>query len=219
MEETALGAVLTLVIWMGCLAVGVLGLWISYARPRPVATPLPPVQARMVNVEIASVPLSPPEVAPSLPTPAMPSAAPSPVWIPEAPPLVAVAAPSTALAFALPVEGPTRVVAPAQAAYVRPPAAVPSAPPSAQPLVFGQGEGRQPAPEYPRAASRAGQEGVVRVGFTVDAHGRVETAAIAAPSPWPLLDEAALKTVRQRWRFPPGGFRRYEVSIRFQLEK
>jgi hypothetical protein len=34
-----------------------------------------------------------------------------------------------------------------------------------------------------------------------------------------LLNRAALRVVRERWRFSPGAIRVYEVSIRFELKK
>jgi len=211
-----------MVTWLGCVTIGTLGLVLNYPRPRPIVTVPPPVVAQTMEVEVAKVRLAPPETLPSPAAPAIPSPVPAPPVIPEAAPLLPVAAPSPAIAFALPVEGPTRVVAPEHAAHVRPPPAQPAAspaPPSAQPLVFGQGEGKQPAPDYPRAAVRAGQEGTVRIGFTVGEDGRILAAEVVAGSPWPLLNEAALHTVRTRWRFTPGPPRRYEVPIRFQLEK
>ena len=139
---------------------------------------------------------------------------------PQPPALVAVAEPSTAIAFALPVEGLTRIVEANQASFVRPtnPTTSLVAPP-VQPLTFGHGEGKQPAPEYPTQAMRAGQEGVVTIRFTVGENGRVPSAEAMSPSAWPLLNQAALRVVRERWRFRSGPVRLYEVSIRFQLQK
>ena len=115
-----------------------------------------------------------------------------------------------------------RIVEAKQAAYVAPapenrPVAV--AAPPVQRLVHGQGEGRQPAPDYPPQAQRAGQEGVVRVRFSVGENGRVIAAEAAEPSPWGLLNTAAVRTVRERWRFQAGVVRLYEVSIRFEIRK
>lgn len=94
-----------------------------------------------------------------------------------------------------------------------------AAPAPAQTLTYGQGEGRQPAPEYPRQAVREGQEGTVRVRFTVGESGRVLAAEAIDPCPWPLLNEAALRAIRERWRFRSGAPRAYEVSIRFALAR
>ena len=76
--------------------------------------------------------------------------------------------------------------------------------------------GRMPAPVYPAAARRAGQTGTVTVAFTVDTSGRVISAHAVNPSPWPLLNEEAVRTVR-RWKFPPGGVMKLQRPIVFQL--
>ncbi|MBE7499495.1 MAG: TonB family protein [Verrucomicrobiales bacterium] len=220
--EVRLLTTVTLVIWVGCLGVGTLGLGLTYPRStRAVAPPRTPVRAEVLDVEVARVPL--PRTETTLPplSVALPAPAPPLLAVPEAAPLLEVATPSPAVAFALPVEGPSRVVAPEEADHVWPAASVPvpSAQSAPQPLTFGQGEGNQPAPEYPRAAVRAGQEGTVRVGLTVAENGRVLAAEAVTPCPWPLLNEAAVTVVRQRWRFRPGSVRRYEVAIRFEIQK
>lgn len=77
-------------------------------------------------------------------------------------------------------------------------------------------KGRMPAPSYPAAARRAGQTGTVIVDFTVDASGTVIAANASRPSPWPLLNNEAVRTVR-RWKFPPGGIMKLQRPIVFQL--
>ena len=202
--------IITFVLWAGCLLVGGLGYALPYSRPRP-PTPEPaPVTVEKIVVELTADPLP----AADSTTPPDPLAPP-----PAAPPL-AVAAPSPALAFPLPVTGPVRIVDAAHASsstQTAPASAARSAP--VQPLVFGRGEGRQPAPTYPAVSLRQGQEGTVSVRFNVAEDGRVLAAAIASSSPWPLLDEAALRAVRERWHFSPGAVRTYEVAIRFTLQK
>jgi TonB family protein len=214
--------VITLVLWLACLTVGGLGFAYPYARPRA-RPPEPVVVAQRIQVELTSDPLPPVDAAPAPPDPAAPPPLPDNTVVATAQPLLAVAEPSPAIAFALPVEGPVRVVPVEQAAFARPPekpAVVAPAPtPAPQELTFGQGEGRQPAPEYPLLARRRGQEGTVVVRFTVGADGRVLAAEAAQPSPWPLLDESALAAVRGRWRFPAGPVRLYEVPIQFVLKK
>ena len=59
----------------------------------------------------------------------------------------------------------------------------------------------------------------MRIGLTVSEDGRVLAAEVVAASPWPLLNEAARRTVRERWRFAPGPVRRFEVPIRFELQR
>jgi protein TonB len=136
------------------------------------------------------------------------------------PPPIPVAQPSAAIAFALPVEGPIRVVEARQAAYAQSSSATTMATaPNPTKLTFGVGEGNQPTPEYPFRAKREGQEGTVMVRFTVAEDGHVAAVEAALPSRWPLLNESALRTVKERWHFPPGELRVYVVPIRFELSK
>jgi TonB family protein len=220
-DNAGIVAVGTLVIWAGCLVVGLLGLHLAYPWPHPPPKVPEPVAAQVMHVDLTDAAIAQPtsgapaEAAPDAAEPAPAADAP-----PAAPPLTAVAAPSAAIAFALPVEGPTRIVSAAEAV---PQAARKSdAPPinAASPvrrITYGQGEGRQPRPEYPREAVLARQQGTVVVRFTVDQNGRVETAEAAKPSPYPLLNQSAVREIRENWRFAPGPPRIYEVAIEFSL--
>jgi protein TonB len=76
--------------------------------------------------------------------------------------------------------------------------------------------GIMPAPSYPAEARRRGQAGTVVVEFTVDAGGQVISAHASSPSPWPLLNNEAVRTVR-RWKFPPGGIMKLQRPIVFQI--
>jgi len=189
--------------------------------------------------------MTPPAAAPPTPDLAAPAPAPALPAAAAAPPLTAVAAPSAALAFALPVEGLTRVVDIGHASFVRParlvttvptgagpgapgngagrtggaPLPAISAPPVVAHLTLGQGEGRQPIPDYPHDAVTQRQEGTVGVRFNVDENGRVSGIQAVRPCRWPLLNQAALRAVRERWRFNPGPPRVYDVAIVFQLEQ
>jgi protein TonB len=206
--EVKSAAVFTSVLWLGCLLVGVLGMAMPYARPKP---PRPTEKFVVQQLQVELTKDSPP---PSDAQPAAPDA-----LVPPLP--IAVAQPSAAIAFAIPVEGPTRIVEARRAEYSRP--VVTSTPavaiPAPQPLIYGQGEGKQPGPEYPLASRRQGQEGTVVVRFTVGENGHVVAAEAFSPSPWPLLDDAALRVVRERWRFRAGPARTYDVAIRFSLSK
>jgi len=62
---------------------------------------------------------------------------------------------------------------------------------------------RNPAPAYPAIARRREEQGTVTVKVLVGADGSVERAEIADSSGFDTLDNAALDTVRSRWRFVP----------------
>ncbi|MGV3772483.1 MAG: energy transducer TonB [Verrucomicrobiales bacterium] len=210
----------TLTLWSSCLLIGALGIAIPYARPRPPAPEPAPVHAEVLHVELSNEALpmmadQQPSMNLSTPPPAMTMPA-----APSVPAMTAVAQPSASIAFAVPVEGPVRIVEKAETSYsrvVEPQPVVQAAAAPVQALTFGQGEGRQPAPEYPYKAMREGQQGSVKVLFTVDESGRVLTAEASTPSPWAMLNAAAVKAVKERWRFRSGPVRTFEVSIRFQL--
>jgi protein TonB len=204
------------------VAVGLFGMAFPYPKPAPPPPVEKPIVAQKIEVQLTED-ISEPDPAP----PATQVLAPTPpetIAQPQLPTPIPVAEPSPAIAFALPVEGPTRVVEAAAAAFAAPvitntaPATTQSSPP-VQRLTFGQGEGRQPAPDYPVSAMQAGQEGTVTVRFVVQENGRVLSAEASQPCRWPLLNSAAVGAVQRRWRFRPGAIRLYEVPIRFQLEK
>jgi len=214
-NEPGLLQVLTLVVWLTWAAIGVIGLLTSHAHPRPAQEPNPPpLQAELVNVELTDEP--PVEVAEAAPSP--PDALEPPPPEADVPPLPAVALPSPAIAFAVAVEGPVRIVGAREANL----ATLTTARPVVHQLAYGQDDAGQPRPDYPEEAQAAGQEGVVVIRFTVDANGRVVSAEVATPSPWPLLNQAALRTVRDQWHFPAGMFRPhdlYDKPFHFQLNR
>lgn len=219
----------TLTAWATCLAVGIAGGVWGYPHPAPAAAApsLPPVEA--LEVALTTDPLPVPDTAAAVP--------PAPAMLPAPPPAAPPARPTSTpslVPVATAVAVPAAVFPVREAASAGPvPAAAGPAPsgsadnagpgtsavPAPEALVFGQGEGRQPAPEYPPRARREGQEGTAVIRFTVGADGRVESAEAVRPTRWPLLNESALRAVRERWRFRAGTVRRYEVSIRFELTR
>jgi protein TonB len=219
--DSRFAPVVTLVLWVSCSLIGVLGFAMPYSRPMAAKTQPEPMQVEMLTVELTREPLPDlaPPVANSLGTPPPPDA----VAQPQLPQPMAVVMPSLAIAFAVPVEGATRIVEATQASHNTSAASHTDAPASAtgpvQTLTYGQGAGKQPAPEYPWRAQNEGQEGVVNVRFTVAENGRVLSAEAVNPSPWPMLNDSAVRTVRNRWRFTAGSLRAYEVAIRFVLPK
>ncbi len=65
----------------------------------------------------------------------------------------------------------------------------------------------------------AHQQGSVVVRFIVGENGKVQSAQAVVPCPFALLNQAAVRAVRENWRFRPGPPSRgnYEVTIVFQL--
>ena len=60
-----------------------------------------------------------------------------------------------------------------------------------------------PVPPYPADALARGVEGLVLLRVRIGADGSVEEAAVYQSSGTPSLDESALSTVRNLWRFQP----------------
>ena len=225
----------TLAAWLSVAGFGTVGVLMPDWREAPPPPPPAVVETKWVEPEIllgdaeppADPAPAPPAADPVLaePLPAPPelteSAAVEPLpEIPELPP-----PPSAA-----PTAKPAKPVVPA-----RPRAGVPQPGTSARQVAaaspgagIGTAGGRDlsdvarlagghmPSPTYPTEARRKGQTGTVTVEFTVDSSGRVVAAFAKFPSPWPLLNEEAVRTVR-RWRFPPGGVMKLQRPIIFQL--
>lgn len=220
-SDSRITPIVTLVLWVGCSLIGMLGFAMPYSRPLTTKAQPEAMQVEMLNVALTTdaLPDPAPSTASALATPPPAGA----VAQPQLPQPLAVALPSATVVFAVPVDGPARIVEANQASYFtsnnQTNAAASSDALPVQALTFGQGAGKQPAPEYPWRAQSQGQEGVVSVRFTVAENGRVISAEAVDPSPWPLLNESAVRTVRSRWRFNAGSPRAYEVAIRFVLPK
>lgn len=76
---------------------------------------------------------------------------------------------------------------------------------------------------YPRAARRAGIEGVVQLQFVLTSEGRVEAANVRASSGAPVLDRAALELLQSAAPLPwPQGLEvaaiEVQVPVRFELD-
>jgi protein TonB len=63
--------------------------------------------------------------------------------------------------------------------------------------------GSNPPPVYPAIARRREQQGTVTMRVLVGIDGIVQHAEIAESSGFDALDDAAIETVRRRWRFVP----------------
>ncbi|MGH7964772.1 MAG: energy transducer TonB [Candidatus Binatia bacterium] len=85
--------------------------------------------------------------------------------------------------------------------------------------------GVNPKPPYPLIARRMGAEGVVVLRVFVHADGSVGRVELSRSSGFNTLDESAVNTVRERWRFLPARQDGQpveswvEVPIRFVLER
>lgn len=140
--------------------------------PRP--QPTEPPKPRPV-VQRIERPLIPPPVITA------PAEAPSPVLAPPPPPPAPPA----------PIEAPPA-----------PPAAAPPAPAPLIPPVFNADYLDNPAPAYPAASRRSGEQGRVVLRVLVNATGGAEEVQVRTSSGFARLDEAARETVR-RWKFVP----------------
>jgi periplasmic protein TonB len=230
-EEPHPVAVFTLVFWSLCLGVGLFGLAFPYPHSHPTVSKEEPMQSRPLEIELSPPPvrlpsetssrseptvLAPPTLAPTLVPLVIDRVEVEPLFEAQQPKISErlaardekISALGTTSARSVPVE----TVA-SQSALA------PSASLKVETLILGQGQGKQPAPEYPAAAKRLGQEGTVVVRFDVNGQGQVISAELQQPSPWPLLNQSALRVVRERWRFLSGGVRRFVVTIRFEMIK
>jgi protein TonB len=214
--------VLTLVLWTGFASVALLGFVVAYPLPQPKAPDPLPVQAEFLNIELSTDPQlllddSPrAAAAEELAMPLAPAALPQPApAIPLQDAAFVVAEPVLQLSMEPVSHTLTPTARSERSSNAERSHGAPGN--SVETIVFGRGEGRQPAPEYPFQAQRQGQQGTVQVRFMIGENGRITDADLAGPSPWPLLNEAALKAVRHTWRFSPGRQRLCQVSIHFTL--
>jgi periplasmic protein TonB len=147
--------------------------------------------------------------APALPAPSR-VAAPTPPVAPvpviervETPmPVATPAAPAITVSLATPA--PPAPAAAASAAVSAPPApAAAAAPPAERQVQISQvAYLTPPVLSYPLAARRQREQGLVQVKVRVDEQGRPERYAVERSSGHPVLDDAALQTVRAT-RFKP----------------
>jgi periplasmic protein TonB len=191
------------------LVVGLIGL----KPPKVVHKPLSEV---VDNVPVVfTQPEEPPKTEPEVkPDEEQPQDAPAET--PQVVTVVAAADPSS-VAFAVPVQGAVAIAQEARLASPPPPAN--QAPPRA--IQFNPntaGGGSFPAPRYPSIALRNHYEGTVIVEFVVDDAGRLTEVKIQKSSGYPVLDDEALDTIKNRWRFAPGKPGYFFKPFLFQLQ-
>lgn len=145
-------------------------------QPKPQPEPVPPKPVRKPDPKPVAKPV------PRTPTPAplpTPNTTPSERAISTPPPA--------------PAEAP-----PAPAAPPAPPAPAPVSAPR-----FDAAYLNNPAPPYPRAARRMGEQGRVTLRVHVTPEGLPSEVRLQGSSGSTALDEAALETVRNKWKFVP----------------
>src|SRR5262245_2928600 len=141
-----------------------------------------------------------PQPTPSAPKP--PPEAPKPKRDPPRPPPRPVALPPPIIAAeAPPVEAAAEAPAPVAVAP-EPEPAPPPKPVLLIPPSFNAAYLDNPAPTYPSASRRFGEEGQVVLRVYVNARGLADKVELSQSSGYDRLDRVALDTVRQ-WRFVP----------------
>ena len=214
----------TLAVWMSISGFGMVGLLIPMPEP-----PLRKVERVSEVVLIhedfevgeSSVPTTKTalSVPVSVPVP-QPPALPDMAEIEPLPPLPAMPAPAPRAVVPLPAGAPTAGAASStsrsSAESPRTSGATNGNGSSGMPNNARIAAGRMPSPAYPPYSRRNNQQGTVIVEFTVDRNGKFISAYAKKPSPWPLLNQEAVSTVRL-WRFPPGGVMTLQRPIVFQL--
>ncbi len=216
--------VITLAAWLSAA----LGAWIGFSfhqdwtvafavKPKPlsVMTSVDIAASESVEAVTEAVPTEATvePVTAALPTPpALPELVPM-AELPEIPEMATSVIRETAQQVATPTTTPRPQSNPTKPTN----ASNSAAPTNATSLTLGTGAGRQPSPTYPLQARRNNQQGTVVVEFLVGVDGKVLNAWLKSPSAYDLLNNAALSTIRNRWKFPEGPARRYKISIVFQL--
>ena len=158
------------------------------AEKAPAAEPTPPKPLPMVQPKVEQ-----PRQERQIPRP---QPAPRPTQI--------LAAPSTAPSAAETTVAQKETPAPAEAM----PAPAPAAPSkteavATQPVRFDAAYLNNPEPSYPRASRTLREQGKVFLRVQVSAEGRPLQVLIDRSSGYPRLDQAALDTVQNHWRFVP----------------
>lgn len=161
-----------------------------------------------MEVRVLDAPNPPPAVptpAPPAPALALPRAVELPVPVVEvavvAPPITTLLSPRpTTTGPATPAQSSTSSTAVPAAPERRgdaPPNDLPVTPPQAEAAHLNN-----PAPPYPPVSRRMGEQGQVWLDVFVQRDGSVGDVRLHRSSGYPLLDQAALTTVRQ-WRYVP----------------
>ncbi len=154
----------------------------------------PPAETPELQPRPQAQPVKPREVRPVVP----PQATPSPTKkLAERPTLASAATATNAAESTAEAATPPAPPTPASAAPAR------EAPVAVVPPRFDAAYLSNPAPVYPSASKRMGEEGRVLLRVQVGADGRPTDVSIAKSSGFSRLDDVARETVLRSWRFVP----------------
>ena len=163
-----------------------------------VTPPAPPPPAPPPP-QVKPPPPPPPAVIRRTPPPPRPAPVPRPAPAPEPVPLAVADAEPSAPVVAAPPPAPPAPPAP-------PPA--PPAPPAPAPVVVLPSSNaaylNNPPPPYPAMSRRLGESGRVVLRVLIGLDGRAKEVRIQRSSGFERLDQVALETARDRWRYVPG---------------
>jgi protein TonB len=153
----------------------------------------------------APVIFTPPEDQPKLEPEVQPDE-PAPQDAPvETPQVVTVAAPADApVAFAVPVQGAVALAK--EARFASPPPPVTHAPTGPAKFDPNAGDGGSyPKPDYPTLALAHQYQGTASLEIFVDEAGKITSVKVRKSSGYSILDDAAVRKVKDQWRFQPTG--------------
>ncbi len=176
------------------------------APPPPAAVPAPvPAVTAPQHAPPAARPRAAPEPPPRTRSVAQPSVAPQPRPVPDAAPTAPIAPTAPVSQSPAPAQANEAAAtsAPAPAAAPVVPAPAPAAPVVVQPS-SSAAYLNNPRPDYPAMSKRLGETGRVVVRVLIGPDGRAQEARVQRSSGFERLDQVALETARDRWRYVPG---------------
>ena len=205
------------VLWLVFATAGVAGLKLRYPQPLTTQKVRPPVTVERLDVNIVK---SAQRNSPKLQI-TQKQIVPEPQLVasPPLPSLLPIADPKLNVPFPLAVKGPSKITEAIKAVSTAAQATQTAKSAPIEHLTFGEGEGDQPAPEYPREAKLAHEEGNVIVQMTIGENGDVTDAKVTSPCPWPILNQAALRVVRDTWHFEKGPVRYKDIEFVFEIHQ
>lgn len=193
---------------------------VETAAPQPVtqppASPATPAPAVTPQRSTPQPLVTPPSPSPALPTQPSPAASTTPS---EVAPAVTASAPSAPAPASAP-SAPAPTSTPTGTAVATP---SPAAPPKIELPSTKADYLNNPAPAYPSASKRMGEQGLVIVRTLIGTDGTAQRAEVRTSSGFERLDKVAVETVLQ-WRYVPGKRNGepeamwFDVPIHFQLK-